>query len=65
MSSFDDDNEKYVLTCLIVYTRLGTGWASSVLGFISVALLPVPWVFFKGGKRLRALSKYQTAENSK
>ncbi|KAI3227171.1 hypothetical protein DTO012A7_6837 [Penicillium roqueforti] len=48
-----------------MYTRLGTGWASSVLGFISVALLPVPWVFFKGGKRLRALSKYQTAENSK
>ncbi|CAI7655545.1 unnamed protein product [Penicillium viridicatum] len=47
-----------------MYTRLGAGWASSLLGFIAVALLPVPWVLFKGGKRLRALSKYETAENS-
>lgn len=61
---FSDDIEKYILTCLIVYTRLGAGWASSLLGFIAVALLPVPWVLFKSGKRLRALSKYETAENS-
>ncbi|KAJ5394934.1 uncharacterized protein N7487_009237 [Penicillium crustosum] len=47
-----------------MYTRLGAGWASSLLGFIAVALLPVPWVLFKSGKRLRALSKYETAENS-
>ncbi|KAJ5971476.1 Major facilitator superfamily domain general substrate transporter [Penicillium vulpinum] len=47
-----------------MYTRLGTGWASSLLGFIAVALLPVPWVFFKSGKRLRAMSKYETGENS-
>lgn len=54
----------YILTYLIVYTRLGTEWASSLLGFIAVALLPVPWVLFMSGKRLRALSKYGTAENS-
>ncbi|KOS44732.1 hypothetical protein ACN38_g4309 [Penicillium nordicum] len=47
-----------------MYTRLGAGWASSLLGFIAVALLPVPWVLFKSGKRLRGLSKYETAENS-
>jgi hypothetical protein len=46
-----------------VFTKLGTGWAASLLGFIAVALLPVPWVFFKAGKKLRALSKYETAEN--
>ncbi|KGO70278.1 Major facilitator superfamily domain, general substrate transporter [Penicillium italicum] len=26
-----------------MYTRLGAGWASSLLGFIAAALLPVPW----------------------
>lgn len=54
---------QYVLIRIIVYTNLGTGWASSLLGFIAVALLPVPWVFFKMGKRLRALSKYEIVES--
>ncbi|KAK9416856.1 putative Major facilitator superfamily (MFS) profile domain-containing protein [Seiridium unicorne] len=44
-----------------MYTALGTGWATSLLGFISLALLPVPWVLFKFGNRIRALSKYETA----
>lgn len=52
----------FILTCLVVYTKLGAGWASSLLGFIAVALLPVPWVFAKCGKRLRALSNYETAK---
>lgn len=51
------------LTFLLVYTKLGIGWASSLLGFIAIALLPVPWVFFKFGKRLRALSQFETADN--
>jgi hypothetical protein len=45
-----------------VYTKLGIGWASSLLGFISVALLPVPWLFFSKGKMLRGLSKFETAD---
>ncbi|KAF3764832.1 MFS general substrate transporter [Cryphonectria parasitica EP155] len=44
-----------------MYERLGIGWASSLLGFIAVALLPVPWVLFKYGKEIRARSKYETA----
>lgn len=44
-----------------MYTALGTNWATSVLGFVSLAMLPVPWVLFKYGKRLRAMSKYDTA----
>ncbi|KAF2997775.1 hypothetical protein E8E14_001868 [Neopestalotiopsis sp. 37M] len=44
-----------------MYTALGTGWASSVLGFLSVALLPVPWILFKYGHKIRAMSKYETA----
>ncbi|KAJ5124985.1 uncharacterized protein N7515_008810 [Penicillium bovifimosum] len=52
----------FPLFTIPMYTKLGIGWASSVLGFIAVALLPVPWVFFKMGKRLRAMSKYETVE---
>lgn len=44
-----------------MYERLGIGWASSLLGFIAVALLPVPWVLFRFGRRIRAKSKYETA----
>lgn len=44
-----------------MYTALGTGWATSLLGFVSLALLPVPWILFKYGKRIRAMSKYETA----
>lgn len=44
-----------------MYQRLGIGWASSLLGFIALALLPVPWVLFKFGKRIRAKSRYETA----
>lgn len=44
-----------------VYTRLGAGWASSLLGFIAAALLPVPWLIFTTGKRLRAMSKFPTS----
>lgn len=43
----------------VVYSGLGIGWASSLLGFIAVALLPVPWVFFKFGKAIRAKSRYE------
>ncbi|KAH8676155.1 major facilitator superfamily domain-containing protein [Xylariales sp. PMI_506] len=47
--------------CIQMYEALGTGWATSVLGFVALALLPVPWVLFRFGKRIRALSKYETA----
>ncbi|KAF3385123.1 Polyamine transporter 4 [Penicillium rolfsii] len=54
----------FPLFTIQMYTRLGTEWASSLLAFVSVSLLPVPWILFKAGKRLRALSKYETAENT-
>ncbi|KAH8910652.1 MFS general substrate transporter [Coniochaeta sp. PMI_546] len=50
----------FPLFAIQMYTRLGINWATSLLGFISVALLPVPWVFFKYGKKIRALSHYET-----
>jgi hypothetical protein len=44
-----------------MYTGLGVGWATSLLGFVSLALLPVPWILFRFGKKIRAMSKYETA----
>lgn len=45
-----------------MYTRLGIDWATSLLGFIAVALLPVPWVLFKYGPAVRKRSAYDVAE---
>jgi hypothetical protein len=43
-----------------MFSSLGVGWASSLLGFVSVALVPVPWVLYKYGSRIRARSQYIT-----
>ncbi|KAB5513296.1 major facilitator superfamily domain-containing protein [Coniochaeta sp. 2T2.1] len=40
---------------LNMYTSLGWGWGNSVLGFIALLLVPVPWVISSYGHRLRAL----------
>lgn len=40
-----------------MYSKLGVGWATSLLGFISVALTLVPWCFWIWGPKLRAMSK--------
>ncbi|KAL2128967.1 hypothetical protein VTI74DRAFT_8406 [Chaetomium olivicolor] len=37
---------------------LGIGWSSSILGFISVALVPLPFILERYGKRLRSWSQY-------
>ncbi|PKY04338.1 caffeine resistance protein [Aspergillus campestris IBT 28561] len=37
---------------------LGIGWALSTLGFISVAMVPLPFILERYGKRLRQQSKY-------
>lgn len=41
-----------------MFSSLGIGWASSLLGFVSVVLVPVPWVLYKYGRRIRAHSQY-------
>lgn len=56
--SFDHDLGETKLSA--VYRRLGIGWATSLLGFISVALMPIPWALFRWGPRLRATSVYNT-----
>ncbi|KAJ4384828.1 hypothetical protein N0V86_000431 [Didymella sp. IMI 355093] len=44
-----------------MYSRLGIGWATSLLGFLSVLMLPIPWVFYRWGPQIRARSRYPVA----
>ncbi|KAF2684287.1 MFS general substrate transporter [Lentithecium fluviatile CBS 122367] len=41
-----------------MYTNLGVPWASSLLGIICVAFLPVPILFYIYGARIRAKSRW-------
>lgn len=43
-----------------MYLAMGVGWATSLLGFVTVALMPVPWVLLKYGPWIRGKSKYAT-----
>jgi MFS family permease len=39
-----------------MYAALGLGWGNSLLAFISLALVPIPFLFIKYGERIRARS---------
>lgn len=41
-----------------MYANLDIHWATSLLAFISLALLPIPWVLERLGPRLRAKSRW-------
>ncbi|KAM3079652.1 hypothetical protein ACMFMG_006065 [Clarireedia jacksonii] len=62
---------RYVLAAVFplfitpMYTRLHVGWATSIFGFISVALMPIPWVLFKWGPSLRRSSKLAKSVDTK
>ena len=36
-----------------MYNALGVGWGTSVLGFIAVAFIPMPLIFWIFGERIR------------
>jgi len=40
-----------------MYHKLGMGWASSLLGFLSIAFIPIPFILYVYGKRIRGASK--------
>lgn len=56
---------RYLLTAsfplftLQMYQRLGIDWTASLLGFCTVAMTPIPWVFWVWGSRLRGRSRYE------
>ncbi|KAH8677260.1 major facilitator superfamily domain-containing protein [Xylariales sp. PMI_506] len=47
---------------LQLYAKLGHQWGSSLLAFLTVAMMPFPYLFFHYGKQLRKNSKFATAE---
>ena len=47
-----------------MYERLNPQWASTLLGFIAVALAPIPFVLRFYGHRLRKRSKYSPVGDS-
>jgi hypothetical protein len=50
----------YPLFALNMYENLGIGLATSVLGIISVVFMSLPFLFYRYGKRFRAMSSYDT-----
>lgn len=49
-----------LITRLVVYERLGIDWATSLLGFFSILLLPIPFVLFRYGPQIRRKSHFDT-----
>lgn len=41
-----------------MYTSLGVAWATSLLGFLCVAFVPVPILFYFYGARIRQKSRF-------
>ena len=42
-----------------LYEAIGLGWGNSLLGFLALALCPLPWVFFQYGERVRTSPRFQ------
>jgi DHA1 family multidrug resistance protein-like MFS transporter len=40
-----------------LYTKLGVGWASTLLGFLACAFIPIPILLYYYGERIRLVSK--------
>lgn len=41
-----------------MFNNLGVPWAMSLLGFLCIAMIPVPILYFIYGERIRKLSRY-------
>lgn len=48
----------FPLFAVQMYEALGVGWATSLLGFVTLALMPLPWILLKYGPVIRTKSKY-------
>lgn len=38
-----------------LFENLGTGWGSSLLGFLALAMTPLPFLFWQYGERIRKI----------
>ncbi|GFP60151.1 major facilitator superfamily multidrug transporter mdrA [Trichoderma asperellum] len=50
----------FPLFTIQMYEGLGIHWATSLLGFIALALIPIPFVLYRFGPTIRAKSKFET-----
>ena len=41
-----------------MYEKLGYNWATSLLGFLTVAMLPFPYIFWRYGHKIRERSRF-------
>lgn len=44
-----------------MYEQLGTPWATSTLGFVTLAMGVLPPAFYQHGAKLRAVSKFRVS----
>jgi hypothetical protein len=44
-----------------MYEALGFQWATGLMGFVTLAMMPFPYIFFRYGKRIRARSRFAIA----
>nr|POE79857.1 polyamine transporter 4 [Quercus suber] len=49
----------FPLFSLQMYRALGVGWATSILAFCSLAMAPIPWLFWCWGRKLRSRTRYE------
>jgi hypothetical protein len=42
-----------------LYASLGYGWGNSMLGFIAMLMIPIPFLFLKYGEWLRTAPRFQ------
>ncbi|CCG84568.1 protein of unknown function [Taphrina deformans PYCC 5710] len=48
----------FPLFATAMFHNLGVQWAGSLLGFLAVAFMPIPFLFYAFGPKLRKMSKY-------
>ncbi|KAI9761602.1 MAG: Citrinin biosynthesis cluster MFS transporter mrr1 [Candelina submexicana] len=52
----------FPLFATAMYRTLGVAWATSLLAFLSLAMFPIPVLFFIYGKKIRAMSRFSPTE---
>lgn len=48
----------FPLFSIYMFDALGVNWAGTMLGFVALALVPIPVVFWKYGAKIRARSNF-------
>jgi hypothetical protein len=42
-----------------MYDAMGVGWGTSLLGFIAVAFIPLPVIFYRYGQQIRETKRFK------